>query len=104
MVNGIFTTVVAMFIVLLICTPIVLLTILVIRTNKPKNPTPNIKLEQLEQNDYNIVDDVNKAFHDVNQALGEISENLNQFGKRLEDIEESLERENNTIKGFSQKR
>ena len=104
MVNGIFTTVVAMFIVLLICTPIVLLTILVIRTNKPKNPTPNIKLEQLEQNDYNIVDDVNKAFHDVNQALGEISENLNQFGKRLEDIEESLERENNTIKGFTQKR
>ena len=101
---NIFTTVVAMFIVLLICAPIVLLTILVIRTNKPKNPTPNIKLEQLEQNDYNIVDDVNKAFHDVNQALNEISENLNQFGKRLEDIEESLERENNTIKGFSQKR
>ena len=104
MVNGIFTTVVAMFIVLLICTPIVLLTILVIRTNKPKNPTPNIKLEQLEQNDYNIVDDVNKAFHDVNHALNEINDNLNNFGKRLEDIEESLERENSTIKGFSQKR
>jgi len=104
MVNGIFTTVVAMFIVLLICTPIVLLTILVVRTNKPKNPTPNIKLEQLEQNDYNIVDDVNKAFHDVNQALNEINDNLNGFGKRLEDIEESLERENSTIKGFSQKR
>ena len=104
MVNGIFITVVAMFIVLLICTPIVLLTILVIRTNKPKNPTPNIKLEQLEQNDYNIVDDVNKAFHDVNHALNEINDNLNNFGKRLEDIEESLERENSTIKGFSQKR
>ena len=104
MVNGIFTTVVAMFIVLLICTPIVLLTILVMRTNKPKNPTPNIKLEQLEQNDYNIVDDVNKAFHDVNHALNEINDNLNNFGKRLEDIEESLERENSTIKGFSQKR
>ena len=100
----IFTVVVAMFIVLLICTPIVLLTILVMRTNKPKNPTPNIKLEQLEQNDYNIVDDVNKAFHDVNHALTEINDNLNNFGKRLEDIEESLERENSTIKGFSQKR
>lgn len=100
----IFTVVVAMFIVLLICTPIVLLTILVMRTNKPKNPTPNIKLEQLEQNDYNIVDDVNKAFHDVNHALNEINDNLNNFGKRLEDIEESLERENSTIKGFSQKR
>ena len=100
----IFTVVVAMFIVLLICTPIVLLTILVMRTNKPKNPTPNIKLEQLEQNDYNIVDDVNKAFHDVNHALNEINDNLNNFGKRLEDIEESLERENSTIKGFGQKR
>ena len=100
----IFNVVVAMFIVLLICTPIVLLTILVMRTNKPKNPTPNIKLEQLEQNDYNIVDDVNKAFHDVNHALNEINDNLNNFGKRLEDIEESLERENSTIKGFSQKR
>ena len=100
----IFSTLIGLFIFALVCTPIVLLTILIIRTNKPKNPTPNIKLEQLEQNDYNIVDDVNKAFHDVNQALGEISENLNQFGKRLEDIEESLERENNTIKGFNQKR
>ena len=100
----IFTVVVAMFIVLLICTPIVLLTILVMRTNKPKNPTPNIKLEQLEQNDYNIVDDVNKAFHDVNHALNEINDNLNNFGKRLEDIEQSLERENSTIKGFTQKR
>jgi hypothetical protein len=100
----IFTVVVAMFIVLLICTPIVLLTILVMRTNKPKNPTPNIKLEQLEQNDYNIVDDVNKAFHDVNHALTEINDNLNNFGKRLEDIEQSLERENSTIKGFTQKR
>lgn len=100
----IFTVVVAMFIVLLICTPIVLLTILVMRTNKPKNPTPNIKLEQLEQNDYNIVDDVNKAFHDVNHALTEINDNLNNFGKRLEDIEQSLERENSSIKGFTQKR
>ena len=102
--ESIFSTLIALFVFALVCTPIVLLTILIIRTNKPKNPTPNIKLEQLEQNDYNIVDDVNKAFHDVNQALSEISDNLNQFGKRLEDIEESLERENNTIKGFTQKR
>jgi hypothetical protein len=100
----IFTTLVALFIFALLVTPIVLLTILVIRTNKPKNPTPNIKLEQLEQNDYNIVDDVNKAFHDVNQALNEINDNLNGFGKRLEDIEESLEKEAHSIKGFNQKR
>ena len=96
MVNGIFITVVAMFIVLLICTPIVLLTILVVRTNKPKNPTPNIKLEQLEQNDYNIVDDVNKAFHDVSQSIQELQ-------AKLEEIEERLEREDNTIKGFNKK-
>lgn len=102
---AIIETVAGMFIFSLLVAPIVMLSILLMRTRKPKtNPNASVKLEQLEQNDYNIVDDVNKAFHDVNQALNEINDNLNGFGKRLEDIEESLERENSTIKGFSQKR
>lgn len=100
----IFNMLVALFIFALVCTPIVLLTILVVRTNKPKNPTPNIKLEQLEQNDYNIVDDVNKAFHDVNAALGEMNASLDSFSKRLEDIEVKLEKDERAIKGFSQHR
>lgn len=97
-------TVAGLFIFTLLVAPIVMLGILLVRTNKPKNPTQSIKLEQLEQNDYNIVDDVNKAFHDVNHALSEINTNLNEFGKRLEDIEESLDRENTAVKGFIQKR
>ena len=73
-----------------------MLTILMVRTRKPKNPNQSIKLEQLEQNDYNIVDDVNKAFHDVSQSIVELQE-------KLEEIEERLEREDNTIKGFNKK-
>jgi predicted nucleic acid-binding Zn-ribbon protein len=71
--------------------------ILLIRTNKPKqNPNASVKLEQLEQNDYNIVDDVNKAFHDVSQSISELQ-------AKLEEIEEKMEREEHTIKGFNKK-
>ena len=97
-------TVAGLFIFTLLVAPIVMLIILIARTTKPKTPVNGKKLEQLEQNDYNIVDDVNKAFHDVNHALSEINTNLNEFGKRLEDIEESLDRENTAVKGFIQKR
>ena len=97
-------TVAGLFIFTLLVAPIVMLIILIARTTKPKTPVNGKKLEQLEQNDYNIVDDVNKAFHDVNHALSEINTNLNEFGKRLEDIEESLDRENTAVKGFVQKR
>lgn len=89
-------TVAALFIFSLLAAPIVMLTILMVRTKKPKNPNQSIKLEQLEQNDYNIVDDVNKAFHDVSQSIVELQE-------KLEEIEERLEREDNTIKGFNKK-
>jgi len=88
-------TVAALFVFSLLVAPIVMLSILLIRSRKPKTPTPNIKLEQLEQNDYNIVDDVNKAFHDVSQSIVELQE-------KLEGIEERLEREDSTVKGFSQ--
>ena len=60
--NMIATIMVAILIFLVVCTPIVLLTILIVRTNKPKIPQNKMKLEQLEQNDYQIADDVNKAF------------------------------------------
>lgn len=89
-------TLAALFLFTIIVAPIVMMIILLIRTNKPKNPTQSIKLEQLEQNDYNIVDDVNKAFHDVSQSLTELQ-------KRLDDIEDKLEREEHTIKGFNKK-
>ena len=52
----------ALFLFSLLVAPIVMMIILLIRTNKPKqNPNASIKLEQLEQNDYNIVDDVFKT-------------------------------------------
>jgi peptidoglycan hydrolase CwlO-like protein len=89
-------TLAALFLFTIIVAPIVMMIILLIRTNKPKNPTQSIKLEQLEQNDYNIVDDVNKAFHDVSQSIQELQ-------AKLEEIEERLEREDNTIKGFNKK-
>lgn len=96
----IFNTVIGIFIVMLMCAPLVLLTILVIRTSKPKAPINGKKLEQLEENDYTIVDDVNKGFSDVNTALNSINASLDEFDKRLEDIETKLEKDERTIKGF----
>tara|TARA_B110000503_G_scaffold140049_1_gene229935 strand:- start:1234 stop:1479 length:246 start_codon:yes stop_codon:yes gene_type:complete len=77
-----------------------MLTILIIRTTKPKAPINGKKLEELEENDYTIVDDVNKGFFDVNTSLTNIKLSLDDFDKRLEDIETQLEKEANTIKGF----
>jgi|SRR5210317_1347788 len=95
---AIIETVAGLFVFSLLVAPIVMLSILLMRTRKPKNnPQQHIKLEQLEQNDYTIVDDVNKAFSDVSASLTELQ-------KRLDDIEEKLEREENTVKGFSDKR
>jgi len=99
----IFNTIVALFIVMIICTPIVLLTILIVRTSKPKVPVNGKKLEQLEENDFTIVDDVNKAFSDVNQALNTLGKTLEEIDSRLEDIEEKIEKDERTVKGFSNK-
>ena len=96
----IFNTIVAIFIVMLICAPLVMLTILIIRTTKPKAPINGKKLEELEENDYTIVDDVNKGFFDVNTSLTNIKLSLDDFDKRLEDIETKLEKDERTIKGF----
>jgi ABC-type transporter Mla subunit MlaD len=97
----IFNTIVAIFIVLLIFAPIVMLTILIVRTSKPERPVNGGKLEELEENDYTIVDDVNKGFTDINSALNNINTSLDDFDKRLEDIETKLEKDGRTIKGFS---
>ena len=88
---------VAILIFLVICTPIVLLTILIIRTNKPKAPVNKVKLEQLEQNDYQIADDVNKAFTDF-------AADLEKLNIRLDGLEEKLDRDASEIKGFNSKR
>jgi len=90
-------TVAALFIFSLLVAPIVMLSILLVRSRKPKNPNQSVKLEQLEQNDYNIVDDVNKAFHDVSQSIAELQE-------KMEEIEGKLDREENTVKRFNDKR
>lgn len=88
---------VAILIFLVICTPIVLLTILIVRTNKPKAPVNKVKLEQLEQNDYQIADDVNKAFTDF-------AADLEKLNIRLDGLEEKLDRDASEIKGFNSKR
>ena len=95
---AIIETVAGLFVFSLLVAPIVMLSILLMRTRKPKqNPQQHIKLEQLEQNDYTIVDDVNKAFSDVSASLSELQ-------AKIEEIEEKLEREENTVKGFNSKR
>lgn len=95
--NAIATIMVAILIFLVVCTPIVLLTILIVRTNKPKMPQNKMKLEQLEQNDYQIADDVNKAFDNF-------ASDLESVMKRLDEIEGKMDREENTIEGFNSKR
>ena len=95
--NMMATIIVALLLFLIICTPIVLLTILIVRTNKPKVPVNKVKLEQLEQNDYQIADDVNKAFSDF-------AADLEALNKRLDDIEEKLDRDDNTVQGFTKSR
>jgi peptidoglycan hydrolase CwlO-like protein len=95
--NAIATIMVAILIFLVVCTPIVLLTILIVRTNKPKIPQNKMKLEQLEQNDYQIADDVNKAFDNF-------ASDLESVMKRLDEIEGKMDREENTVEGFNSKR
>jgi len=96
-------TVAGLFIFSLLVAPIVMMIILLIRSRKPKNPNQQVKLQELEQNDYTIVDDVNKAFSDVNTALTEIGATLESFNERLEEIEQKMSRDENTVKGFSDK-
>jgi len=70
-----------------------MLTILLLRGTKTKTDTPKVSIDQiaqLEQNDSIIVEDINEA--------------LSAIAGRLEAIEERLDREENTVKGFANKK
>ena len=95
--NLIATLIVAFLILLVICTPIVLLVVLIVRTNKPKSPQNKVKLEELEKMDFQIADDVNKAFTDF-------AGDLEKLNLRLDGLEEKLDRDASEIKGFNSKR
>lgn len=87
---SIFTTVIALFIFTVIVTPLILLTILIIRTSK-KPPTINKeRIDALEQNDNMIVEDINAA--------------LTELVTRLTELEEKINREEQTVKGFGNKK
>ena len=86
----ILATVAGMFIVMLLVAPIILLTILLVRTSK-KPPTINKeRIDALEQNDSIIVEDINTA--------------LTELVTRLTDLEDRLDRDEATVKGFGSKK
>lgn len=87
---NILTTVAGIFIVFLLVAPIILLTILIVRTSK-KPPTINKeRIDALEQNDNIIVEDINTA--------------LTELVNRITDLEEKINREEATVKGFGNKK
>jgi hypothetical protein len=82
----IFQIITALFIFLFLVAPgVMLIVVLVGGRNSKQTPIQSIKLEELEQNDYTIIEDTNKAFHDVSQTLKSIE-------KRIDDIEKKIER------------
>lgn len=91
---SILQVVAALFMFTLLVAPIVLMGIVVIKMNTRKGePVGKVSLEhiaQLEQNDNIIVEDINNA--------------LTEIVTRLEAIEEHLEREDATVKGFASKK
>jgi hypothetical protein len=87
---NILTTVAGVFIVFLLVAPIVLLTILIIRTSKKPPVINKERIDALEQNDNIIVEDINAA--------------LSEIVNRLTDLEEKIEREEQTVKGFGNKK
>ena len=87
---SIFTTVIALFIFTVIVTPLILLTILIVRTSK-KPPTINKeRIDALEQNDNIIVEDINTA--------------LTEVVTRLTELEDKMDRDEATVKGFGNKK
>jgi len=87
---GIFEVLIGLFMFTLFVTPIILLTILVVRTSK-KPPTINKdRIDALEQNDNIIVEDVNAA--------------LVELMDKITELEERLDREDSTVKGFGNKK
>ena len=86
----ILTTVTGMFIVMLLVAPIILLTILLIRTSKSKPNQSSKRLDELAEIDAAIIEETNAALSTV----------LDQ----IKDIEERLDREDSAIKGFGNKK
>jgi hypothetical protein len=88
---NILTTVAGMFIVMLLVAPIILLTILLIRTSRPKsNPQSAKRLDELAEIDAAIIEETNAA--------------LTTVLEKIQDIEERLDREDSTVKGFGSKK
>lgn len=92
--TGILEVVAGVFIVGLLVAPIILSSIVLMRMSRKKGePIGKVSLEhiaQLEQNDNIIVEDINAA--------------LSEIVTRLDAIEEHLEREGQTVKGFANKK
>src|SRR6056300_1417939 len=88
---NILEVVTGLFVLALVLTPIVLSVIILIklptRSREPRVSPEHIA--QLEQNDNIIVEEINNA--------------LTEIVTRLEAIEEHLEREDQTVKGFAKK-
>ena len=88
---GIFNVLAALFIFALIITPIILLSILLVRTSKPKtNPQSAKRLDELAEIDAAIIEETNAALATVLE--------------KIQDIEERLDREDSTVKGFGNKK
>ena len=88
---NILTTVAGMFIVMLLVAPIILLTILLIRTSKPKsNPQASQRFEELAEIDNAIIEETNAALATVLE--------------KIQDLEDRLDREESTVKGFGSKK
>ena len=88
---GISQALVALFIFALIITPIILLSILLIRTSRPKsNPQSAKRLDELAEIDAAIIEETNAALATVLE--------------KIQDIEERLDRDEATVKGFGSKK
>ena len=86
----ILATVAGMFIVMLLVAPIILLTILLLRTSKPKLNQSSKRLDELAEIDAAIIEETNAA--------------LSTVIDQIKDIEERLDREDSAIKGFGNKK
>ena len=90
MIINIFTTIIALFAFTIIITPLILLTILIVRTSKKPPVINKERIDALEQNDNIIVEDINSA--------------LTELVNRITDLEEKIERDEQTVKGFGAKK
>ena len=90
MIGPIFTTIIALFAFTIVITPIVLLIILIVRTSKKPPVINKERIDALEQNDTIIVEDINTA--------------LTELVTRLTELEDKIEREESTVKGFGSKK